>query len=251
MCWRFWWKLEEGARSDQGPTLLTEATDALLWSHVPPEDAQHRPTVLAGWIWTFHDAETELLQEQQTPAQPWRHRPMKPSGSNHQRLNPHPGFDQLIINYSITMVIILPLFSILNWKMWILVPVLPASNMMQYWWVGAPDSGLWCLGGVQPARRSWGSHWASCFAASRWRLTNVRYVSRNPKKMKTPASFGTFITTHSGLSFPANRRKLTLISPIFISAYYTITQHSGWVFFFSKDLRNKNKYLILYLTELF
>lgn len=214
MCWRFWWKLEEGARLDQGPMLLTEATDTLLRSHVPPEDAQRRPTVLAGWIWTFHDAETEVLQEQQTPAQPWRHRGMKASGSNHQRLNPHPGFNQLIISYSITMVTILPLFSILNWKMWILVPVLPASNMMQYWWVGAPDRGLWCLWGVQPARRSWsrswGSHWASCFAASRWRLTNVRYVSRNPRKMKTPASFGTFITTHSGLSFPADRCKVTL-----------------------------------------
>lgn len=195
-----WRKTEKGDfRSDQAQMLLTEATDSLLQSHIPPVDGQHKPTVPAEWIWTFHDAETELLQEQQTPDQPLHSWPMKPDGSNHQNLNPHLGSDQLFVSYSITMVTTLPLSIILNWKMWILVPVLPASNMMQYWCVGAPDGGLWCSGGIHPARRFWGSRWASSLAASRWRLTNVRYMSRNPRKMKTPASFGTFITTHSVL----------------------------------------------------
>lgn len=195
-------------RSGQDQTVLREATDGLLQSHLPPVDGQRRRTVPAGWIGTFHAAETELLQEQQTPGQPWPSWPMKPDGSNHQSLNPHPGPDQPFISFSITMVTTLPLSSILNWKMWILVPVLPASNMMQNCWLGGPDGGRWCWGGVQPARPSWGGRWASSLAASRWCLTKVRYVSRNPSRMKTAASFGTFITTHSVLPFPADRRKL-------------------------------------------
>lgn len=165
----------------------------------------------------------EHLQKQQ----PWHSWPMKPEVSTHQRLNPHPGSPQLFISYSITMVTTLPLSSILNWKMWILVPVLPASNMMQYWWVGAPNGGLGCSGFVQPARRPWSSRWASSLAASRWCLTNVRYVSRKPRKMKTPVSFGTFITTHS-LSFPVDRQELAHFH--FTHFYFSIlSQNQYWL----------------------
>lgn len=199
--------------SGQDQMFLSEATDGLLQTHLPPVDGQHRRTVPAGWIGTFHAAETELLQEQQTPAQPWHSWPMKADGSNQRSWNPHSGSHQLFIGCSITMVTTLPLSSILNWKMWILVPVLPASNMMQYWWLGGPDGGFWCWGGIQPARPSWRGRWASSLAASslaasRWRLTKVRYVSRNPRRRKTAATFGTFITTHSVLSFPADKCKL-------------------------------------------
>lgn len=87
-----WWKVKKGDfRSDRDTRWLTEAADGLLQSHVPAVDGQRRPTVPAEWTWTFHDAETELLQEQQTPTQPWHSWPVKPNGSNHHSLNPHPG----------------------------------------------------------------------------------------------------------------------------------------------------------------
>lgn len=176
---------EEHSSATDSKEMETFYPNGLQSSRLPPADGQRRPTILAEWTWTFPDAERELLQQQHMISEEIRH--------------------GLIL--SVTTVTAIPLSSTLNWKIWILVPVLPASNMMQYWLVAAANVGLWCLGGVQPATPCWGGRWPSSLVASRWRLTNVKYMSRNPTKMKTPASFGTFITTHSVLSFPVDRQK--------------------------------------------